>query len=66
MNKSFTAGTFSVPGKITLVLPDKAQSKIELQGKTLEISNLMTSAKNFNPVGTLVYRDVTKKVVSTV
>lgn len=59
----FTAAVFHAPGKYTINLPDK--SRIELEGKTVEVTGLMSNSKNFNATGTLTYTDVTKKYKST-
>jgi len=47
-----------------LTLPDK--SKISLSPKTVEVTGLMSSVKNFNTTGSIEFKDITNKITSIV
>lgn len=62
MNRTFTGCTFSAPGKTILTLPNKDQ--IEIRAKTIEVSGLLYTVKNFNVIGQMHIIDLTHKIQS--
>jgi hypothetical protein len=64
VSKGFQACYFSTPGKIFLKLPNN--SVIELGGKKIEVSGLLSSTKLFNVVETQTYRDIGKRINATI
>ena len=63
ISSTWTSCQFTSPGKVTLELPGGV-SKYDIQTKTVDVSGLLSSTKNFNIVNTCTITDLTNNIAS--